>query len=334
MTKTLAIDIAKENFYIFGVGEDNEITIDKPIGRKKLMGYLANQKPMTVYMEACAGSNYLCKQINKMGHKSFRIAAQHVKPYVGRQKNDRRDAMAILEASRRPGAIFVQLKEDWQQDLQSLHKIRELKVKQYKSLVNQVRGLLFEYGILISKSVSKFEKEVPKILEDAENQLSLVIRTHISDLFKEVRKLKGEAEGLLDQICTLSSKSQFFTQVQEELVGVGPVSASKFLSQIGHHSNYKNGRQVAASLGLVPRQHSSGGKTVLGRITKTGDSSMRSTLVMGARSTLARLSKKIELSAEEMKLKKELENKGFNKLSIQLANRSARQMWAIMRATA
>lgn len=330
-TTILAIDIAKENFYIYGINSQNKVTMDKAIGRKKLMSLLSNHKPLKIFMEACGGSNYLCKRFTEMGHEAKRISAQHVKPYVGRQKNDRNDAKAILEASQRPEALFVAVKVVWQQDLQCLHKIREQKVKQYKATVNQVRGLLFEYGIVVGRSVKVFKECIPQILEDANLSLNPMIREEISELFNEFKGSYEKVKKLELKLDSLSKSHNFYKLAQEEINGVGPLTASRFLSVIGHHSNYKNGRQVSAALGLVPRQSSSGGKSQLGSITKTGDIQLRSLLFLGASASLARLSRKQHLTAEELKLKKQIKAKGHKKVCIQLANRNARQMWAIMK---
>lgn len=330
-TTTIAIDIAKENFYIYGVDKNNKVTLDKAIGRKKLISFLANHSKTEIFMESCAGSNYLCQEFRKMGHTVKRISAQHVKPFVGRQKNDRNDAKAILEASRRPGALFVPVKELWQQDLQVLHKIRDQKLKQYKATANQARSLLFEYGILIPKSLTQFRVQVPEILENAELNLSTYVREEIRELFLDFNKIFSKVKNLEKDIEALCEKSDFYHRAQSELKGVGPITASRFLSVVGHHSCFKNGRQVAASLGLVPRQYSSGGKTSLGRITKTGDVSLRTSLFLGGRAVIANLSRREYLSNDELKLKQQAKEKGCNKVAIKIANRNARHMWAIMK---
>jgi len=330
-TTTLAIDIAKEIFYIYGVDAKNNVTIDKFIGRKKLISFIANHSNLKIFMEACAGSNYLCQKFNKMGHIAKRISAQHVRPYVGRQKNDRNDAKAILEASRRPEALFVPIKEVWQQDLQCLYKIRDQKVKQYKATINQVRGLLFEYGEVIPKSITKFQVKIPEVLENAELNLSPFIRDQILDLFENFRKIYISVKQLEVNIKNICKDNTFYKVSQKELRGVGPLTAAKFLSVIGHHSSYKNGRQVSASLGLIPRQYSSGGKTQLGGITKTGNSSLRTLLYLGASATIASIAKKKNLSSEELKLKKQVKEKGHKKVAISLANKNVRQMYAIMK---
>lgn len=333
-TTTLAIDIAKEKFHIFGVDQFNKVTVDKTLSRKKLMSFIANQKPVEIFMEACAGSNYLCKKFNEIGHNCKRIAAQHVKPYASHQKNDRNDAKAILEASRRPEALFVNIKTNKQQDVQILHKLRDQKLKQYKALMSQIRGFLFEYGILIPKSVSKFKNSIPQILEDADLGLSGIIRDEIQELFLEFKMLVNKIKDLEEKIKTLCEGDKFYKAATQELKGVGPLVASRYLTVVNHHGDFANGRQVSAHLGLVPRQNSSGGKTKLGGITKHGDVGLRTLLIQGARSTLAVLSKKKHLDIEDLKLKKEIEIKGFNKVAVKLANRNARRMWAIMKRCA
>jgi transposase len=333
-TTTLAIDIAKEKFHIFGVDKYNKPTIDKLVNRKKLIATVVNLQPVDIYMESCAGSNYLCHKFNNMGHNSKRISAQHVKPYASHQKNDRNDAMAILEASRRPGALFVSLKSLEQKDLQSLHKIRDQAQKQYKAIINQIRGLLFEYGIVIPKSVQKFKKNIPEILENAELSLSLYLREEIKELFIDFRRLETKVKSLESTIHQMCKGSEFYQKAQNELKGVGPLSASRFMCTIGSYSNFKNGRQVSACLGVVPRQNSSGGKTSLGGITKHGDVGLRTMIIQGARASMAALSRKEYLNDEDKKIINMIEKKGFNKTAVALANRNIRQMWAIMKKCA
>ncbi len=333
-TTTLAIDIAKEKFHIFGVDEFNKITLDKPISRNKLMAFLANHPPVLIFMESCAGSNYLCKRFNEMGHTAKRIAAQHVKPYASHQKNDRNDAKAILEASRRPEALFVIVKSRKQQDLQIIHKIRDQKLKQYKAIINQIRGFLFEYGILIPKSATKFKNTIPEILEDADLNLSGAIRDEIQDLFLEFKLIVAKIKKLEEKIAILCEGDLFYDTAIKELKGVGSIVASRYLTVVNQHTDFKNGRQVSAHLGLVPKQNSSGGKTKLGGITKHGDVGLRTLLIQGARAALAVLSLKKQLDIEDLKLKRDLEIKGFNKIAVKLANRNARRMWAIMKKTA
>jgi transposase len=328
---SLAIDIAKEKFHLFGVDQNNKVAIDKAMGRKKLMSFLVNLEPLEIFMESCAGSNYLCQKFIEMGHKAYRIAPQHVKPFAQTQKNDRNDAKAILEASRRPGVQFVGIKASWQQDLQSLHKIRDSKMKRYKSICNQARGLLFEFGIIIPIGIKQFTKSIPLILEDAETNLSGVLREEISYLFEEFRYLQAEVKRLEKKIDQQCKSNEFYQAAQEELIGVGPLVASRFLSTIGTVGPFKSGRQVSAYLGLVPRQHSSGGKTQLGRITKNGDQGLRTMIIQGARAAIAGSAQKIYPNLDQEKIRKQVDKKGFNKAAVALANQNTRRMWAIMK---
>jgi transposase len=330
-TTTIAIDIAKDNFQIFGVDKNNKITIDKMMTRKKMMSFLVNHTGVEIFMESCAGSNFLCKEFNKMGHRAKRISPQHVKPYASYQKNDRNDAKAILEASRRPEALFVEVKAEWQQELQALHKIRDQKMKQYKAVAGQVRGFLFEHGFLVPLGMARFNKVIPEILEQTESRLSLIFREELRQLFIECRLLQDKVKELERTISKVCEEHLFYKLAQEELSGVGPLVASRFLCTIGSASNFKNGRQVSAHLGLVPRQNSSGGKQRLGRITKSGDVGLRTMIIQGSRAAIASMSVKECLSVENRKLAKRVTDKGFNKAAVALANQNTRRMWAIMR---
>lgn len=329
-TTTIALDIAKEKIHVYGVDSQNRVIIDKVFNRKKLLSFLANHQPVKIFMESCAGSNWLCQRLNQMGHHASRISAQHVKPYASHQKNDRNDARAILEASRRPGALFVGVKSPWQQELQCLHKMRDRRLRDYKALNSQIRGFLFEFGILVPTSSAKFFKVIPKVLEEAESSLSGIIRDEIYELFVECRNHYLKAEELEKKIRDYCSESHFYRKAIEEISGVGPLVASRFLSTISSPSNFRNGRQVSAHLGLVPRQYSSGGRTRLGGITKNGDIGLRTMLIQGARARLASLVKKQYPTQEQSKLLMWVEKKGFNVAAVALANRNARQMWAIM----
>jgi transposase len=327
---TIALDIAKEKIHIFGVDRTRAIVIDKLVSRKKLMSQLANLQPADIFMESCAGSNWLCRQLNEMGHLARRISGQHVKPYASHQKNDRNDAKAILEACRRPGVLFVAVKNPWQQELQFLHKIRDRKLKTYKALNSQVRGFLYEFGIYIPETTARFFKAVPEVLEDGENSLSGLLRDEIRELFMECRQAWEKARQMEKKISDYCKGHQFFERAMEELPGVGPLVASRYLAMVGAPSEFKNGRQVSALLGLVPRQHSSGGRTTLGRITKNGDVGLRTMVIQGARAMLASLSRREHLSIEQIKLKNWVDRKGFNVAAVALANRNTRRMWAIM----
>ena len=325
--KTLGIDIAKNIFHIHGVDNMGKKVISKAIKRNKLLEFI-NQLPICLIgMEACGGANYWGQKFTAMGHKVKLIAPQFVKPYVKSNKNDKVDAEAICEAITRPNMRFVAIKSKEQQDILSIHRARSMLVRERTSQSNQVRGLLHEYGITMPLSISSAMSELPQILGDDNNGLSSCARELFYDLYAELRnkdfKIK-EYDKKIDIIC----ESNFICKLLCKLAGIGPLTATAMVGLIGDPKVFKNGRELSAYLGLVPRQHSTGGKTRLLGISKRGDRYVRCLLIHGARSVLFRSK---NLPARKAKWLKDLvSRRDFNKAVVALANKNARTVWAIM----
>jgi transposase len=328
----LGIDLAKQNFEICGVDRLGKVLLRKTVKRSRLAEFIAQLPCTIICMEACGGSNYWARKFLSHGHQVQLIPAQYVKAFVKSQKNDRNDALAITEASARPTMNFVSIKQTWQQDIQSLHRVRSRIVGSLTTLRNQMRGLLAEYGIVISQGMSQFNKSIPSIIEDADNELSGEMRELIFDLFEEYKAM-GVRKQNYDKMIERISRTNELCRKLTEVPGVGSLTSTAFVAHIGDPGFYKNGRQAAAALGLVPRQNSSGGKQVLLGITKRGDRYLRSLLVHGARAYVSYIDRSscATMSAYEEKIKKMLEKKHMNKVVVAVANRNARVMLALLK---
>jgi transposase len=324
----LGIDLAKEKFQLHGNNSQGRTIMTKQINRSKLLQFVANTPSCLVAMEACGGANYWAREFQKFGHEVKLISPQYVKPYVKTNKNDAADAEAIAEAATRPNMRFVSIKQTWQQDIQSIHRVRERLVKNKTALSNEVRGLLHEYGIIIAKGHSIIKTKLYLIIEDAENQLSDLMRKLLKDLYTELLEITEKIEKYDEELEQIS-KANVLCQKIEKIPGVGPKTSTAIIAQIGNNmSSFKNGRQFAAYLGLVPKQFSSGGKTKLLGISKRGDKTIRKLLVHGARTVIQYSpTKKDKLSQWAYKKKVE---RGYNKACVAVANKNARIIWALI----
>lgn len=328
-TTTLAIDLAKNVFQLYGIDESGKKTIDRSISRASLYGFMANLPECIVIMEACGGSHYWGRKFRSMGHNVKLVSPQHVKPFVGSQKNDRNDARAILECGRRLEARFVSIKEIPHQDMQALHRVRERMIRSQVSLSNQIRGLLHEYGLVVPVGPRHVREKLFLHLENVDNELSDLMRETLFDLHEELKSIDRRVDAITQKIKDLSKKSEVCQRL-EKISGVGPIVATAFWSSIANPHVFKNGRQVSAWIGLVPKQRSSGGKARLGRITKTGQVYLRKMIVQGARAQVMAAGNRQEKTSEDLRTLAMVERKGFNKAAVALANRNVRRMWSVM----
>lgn len=236
-------------------------------------------------MEACGGANYWARELIKLGHEVKLIAPQYVKPYVKGNKNDYNDAEAIVEAAQRPNMRFVPIKTIEQQDIQNFHRQRERIKKERTALVNQVRGLLAEYGVVINKGVAAVRKRLPEILEDAENDLTALTRELFVELLEELQALDQRFEQCGQRIESLNQENDICRRL-DEVLGIGPITASATYAAAGDGKDFVNGRHFSAWLGLVPGQRTTGGKIVLLGISKRGNTYLRTLFIHGARAVL------------------------------------------------
>jgi transposase len=325
---TVGLDLAKNVFHLIGCNEHGKEVKRKMLKRGQVLAYFANLPPCLIGMEACASAHYWARQLKELGHEVRLIPPQHVKAYVRGNKNDYNDARAIAEAVRRPDMRFVAVKTVEQQDVQALHRLREARVGERTALCNQMRGLLAEYGIVLPQGVGVVRKRVPELLEEAGNGLSDFFRPLLADCYQQLKELDAHID-FYTQALKEHARDNDAVQRLQTIPGFGPVVASVFHAFVGDGQGFGKGRDLSAALGLVPKQHSSGGKTVLLGISKRGDRYLRSLLVHGARSVVRRaVGKDDRLSRWINRLRS---TRGYNKAAVALANKMARIGWAILR---
>ena len=323
----LGIDLAKQSFQLHGVGANGNTVLTKKLNRNKLSEFIAQLPPCLIGIEACGGSNYWARVFRRHGHSVRMIAPQFVKPFVKSNKNDAVDAEAICEAVQRPSMRFVPSKTVEQQDIQSLHRIRSQAVARRTAQSNQIRGLLMEYGVVIPQGISHVRKEIPCILEDATNELTFVFRELLNTLYDEMVHL-DERIKLLENKLEIVCKENENCQRLLTIPGVGLLSATAMVAAIGDISVFKNGRELAAWLGLVPRQHSTGGKPTLLGISKRGDTYLRTLLIHGGR-TVVRVAEKYQDKRNKW-ISQLDQRRGKNISAVAVANKNARIAWVLL----
>ena len=324
---TIGVDIAKSVFHLFAVNQAGRLVKKKQLKRKQVLNYLANIEPCLVVMEACGGANYWAREIIALGHEVKLIAPQYVKPYVKGNKNDYNDAEAIAEAAQRPTMRFVPIKSIEQQDVQNFHRQRELIKKERTALVNQTRGLLAEYGVVIHQGVSAVRCQLPLIIEDAENGLTSLSRELFSELLDELRLLDARLKQCEQRIKRMNQNNEVCQRL-DDILGIGPIIASATYAAAGDGKEFNNGRHFSAWMGLVPGQHSTGGKSKLLGISKRGDAYLRTLYIHGARAVLRHSATKQDRFSRWAQ--SVLARRGHNKACVAVANKMARMAWVIM----
>jgi transposase len=324
---TIGFDLAKSVFQVHGISEQGNAVLRKTLRRAEVMNFFAKLRPCLIGMEACGSAHFWARKLSELGHTVKLMAPQFVKPYVKTNKNDARDAEAICEAVGRQNMRFVPVKTVEQQGLLSLHRARQGFVVARTAQANQIRGLLAELGIVIPKGIRNLASRMPEILEDAENGLPGMSRDLFSRLFSHFRELHRQVSELELQIKAWHCGSRE-SQRLEAIPGIGPITASALAASIGDAKTFKNGRQLAAWLGLVPRQDSSGGKERLLGISKRGDTYLRTLLIHGARAVLLRLKGRADQT--EGWLARLIQRRNPNIAAVALANKNARIVWAML----
>lgn len=324
---TVGIDLAKSVFHVHGADARGAVVFSRRLTRAQLGPFMANLAPCLVGMEACGGAHYWGRRFRALGHDVRVITPHFVKPFVKSNKNDRNDAEAICEAVVRPTMRFVAIKSVEQQDRQALHRIRDRLMGQRTQAINQIRGLMAEYGIVMARRPATVRRRVPEILEDADNGLTPEARRLFAELYAELDQLEQRIAPHDQQIRATARSDEVCKRLQA-IEGVGPVIATAITAAVGDARVFKNGRQFAASLGLVPRQHSTGGKPRLGRISKRGDPYLRKLLVQGALITVHWSRGKNTPKARWVQAL--VRRCGKQKAAVALANKNARVIWALM----
>lgn len=323
---TIGIDLAKNVFQVHGVNEFGKAVLKKQLKREQVAAFFANLPPTLIGMEACGSAHHWARKLQSLGHTVKLMAPQFVKPYVKTNKNDAADAEAICEAVARPNMRFVPIKNVEQQAVLSLHRVRQGFVRERTAQANQIRGLLSEFGLVIPQGISHIAERVPELLEDASNELPGSFRLLVQRLLDHLKELARQAAEIEAQIQAWHRQSELSRKL-EKIPGIGPITASALVATMGDAKNFENGRQVAAWLGLVPRQHSSGGKSNLLGMSKRGDCYLRTLLIHGARSVILATKRKAEQAGWLHEL---LQRRNHNVAAVALANKNARTVWALL----
>jgi transposase len=326
----IGVDLAKNVFQIHGVDRH-----ERPVWRQRLprdrwlQTVLEKIQPgCEIGMESCGGAHHWARQLQARGFQVRLIAPRFVKPYVKSNKNDANDAEAICEAMSRPSMRFVAIKTIEQQDIQATHRIRAGLIEQRTAKANQIRGLVAEYGLVAPKELLMLRRAIPCWLEEADNGLTVRLRRLLDGLWGDLRALDERVGQLDSEISAIAASEPTAIRLQQ-LRGVGPMIATALIAAIGDARQFANGRQLAASLGLTPKQHSSGGKDRLLGISKRGDAYLRTLMIHGARSALRTAKFKDDrLSQWAVRL---AERSHPNVAAIALANKTARMAWAMLR---
>lgn len=324
---TIGIDLGKTTFHLVGLSTAGEVVVRRKFSRPQLLRFTANLRVRLIGMEACGGSHFLGRSLREQGHQVRLMPAQYVKPYVKTNKNDYIDAEAIAEAVGRPRMRFVPIKSDDQLDMQSLHRVRDRWVAHRTSIINQIRGLLLERGITFRKGRRHAEASLPGILEDPDNGLSGALRMLLAQLQGELRQLQSQIDEA-DALVARSAREHEPCQRLMAIPGIGPVTATAVVASIGNGAAFRKGRAFATWLGLVPEQHSTGGKQRLLGISKRGNQYLRRLFVHGARAVLqCREKQSPGLSHWLAQL---VARAHTNVVAVALANKLARIAWAVL----
>ena len=325
---TIGIDLAKNVFAVHGVDHNGKPALVRPkLARAELLPLVAQIPPCLIGMEACSGAHHWARLFRQHGHTVKLVAPKFVTPYrmSGRRgKNDAADAAAICEAVTRPSMRFVPVKEEHQQIVLTLHRTRQGFVEERTALYNRLRGLISEFGIVLPQKVACLRREIGVHLEDLPGYANRCV----GDLLAHADRLDALIADY-DRIIAQAAREDAASRRLMTLPGIGPTTASALLASLGGGHEFRNGRQVAAWIGLVPGQYSSGGKQRLGRITKAGDHYLRSLLVMGARAILAGLGNKQDRFSRWARSL--VERRGYWRAVVAIAAKNARLAWAVLK---
>jgi transposase len=321
------LDIAKQVFQVHGVNEHGVVKCRKTLPRAKVLEFFAQLPPCLIGIEACGSAHYWARELSKLGHMVKLMATQYVAAYRKRGKNDANDAEAICEAVGRPNMRFVAIKSEEQQAVLMVHRARTLTMANRVAQVNQIRGLLGEFGLVVPKGVARLRRELPGILEDAENGLPALAREVLCGLLEQLREADMRISAYDRRIRALAEASEPARRLMR-VESIGPQTATALVATVGDPHVFKNGRGLAAWLGITPRQHSSGGTQRLGQITRQGDSYLRTLLVHGARAYLRVVDKKTDAKSDWARRLKQ--RRHVNVAAVALAAKHARIAWAIL----
>jgi transposase len=323
---TVGIDLAKNVFQIHAVDEHGKVVLKKQIKRDQMAEFFVNLPACLIGMEACGSAHYWARKLQGFGHTVKLMAPQFVKPYVKTNKHDAADAEAICEAVRRPNMRFVPVKNIEQQAVLALHRVRQGWVKARTAQANQIRGLLSEFGLIVPQGIGHITGRVPTLLDEAKDELPGVFQKLVLRLLEHFKDLDRQVTDMEHQIQSWH-RANALSRRLEKIPGIGPMTASALVASVGDAKNFTSGRQLAAWLGLVPKQHSSGGKTNLQGISKRGDTYLRTLLIHGARAVIRQIERKANVQGWLGNL---LGRRNKNVAAVALANKNARIAWALL----
>ena len=324
---SIGIDLGKYTFHLVALDEHSKVVSRQKFTRKQLLAFTANLPSSLIGMEACSGAHFLGAALRGQGHDVRLIPAQFVKPFLKSNKNDFLDAEAIAEAVPRQNMRFVPIKTDDQLDLQALHRVRDRLVHRRTALINQIRGFLLERGIIFAKGPANLRKQMPAILEDAEQNLTPRMRSLLDHLWQEWKALNSDVERVSEEIDAIANQDAACQHLRG-IPGIGPLMATATVAAIGNGAAFRKGREFAAWLGLIPRQHSTGGKARLLGISKRGSVYLRRLFIHGARAMLLRVkydTGRLGQWAHQLELRAPR-----NKVIVAVANKLARIAWAVL----
>jgi len=325
---TIGLDIAKSVFQVHGIDAAGKVVIRRQLRRGQLLKFFKKLGPCVVGMEACATAHHWGREIAALGHEVRLMPAHYVKAYVKRNKNDVADAEAICEAVTRPSMRFVGLKSAEQQSVLMLHRTRELLVRQRTMLVNAIRGHMAEFGIVAAAGLPRIKELLAVIADPDDHRLTPGARACLESLARQLLSLNEEI-GAADKRLHAWHRSSDLSQRLATIPGIGPVTASALAASITDPEGFRSGREMAAWIGLVPRQTSTGGKVRLGRISKQGDQYLRWLLVAGAMSVIRHAQRKG--AASQPWLDDLMTRRPAKVAAVALANKMARMAWALLR---
>jgi transposase len=320
---TFGLDLAKRVFQLHWVQIDTGEICRRQMKRAELLEFFANREPGVVAMEACGSAHYWARKLAALGHEARLIAAQFVRPFVKTNKTDAADAQAIWEAVQRPGMRFVAVKNEGQQALLMLHRMREQLVKIRTMQINQVRGLLYELGAELPQGKSKALERVPAELEKLEGMMPQIVVDTMREQLQRIDELSEQVLQIERRLAAWK-KGDAATRRLMEIPGIGLLGATAAVAVMGDARVFKSGREFAAYIGLVPRQSGTGGRVKLLGISKRGDVYLRTLFIHGARSVI------IHAKSRDPWLEKLLARRPFNAAVVALANKMARTVWALL----
>ena len=324
---SIGIDLGKTTFHLVALGERNKILVRRKFSRSQLLAYTANLPASLIGLEACAGAHFMGAALREQGHQVRLIPAQFVKPYRKSNKNDFIDAEAIAEAVTKQNMRFVQIKTQEQLDGQAMHRVRDRLVQRRTALINEIRGFLLERGLTFAARPIYLRKNLPTVIEDAEQNLSSHLRWLLDRLWQEWKQTETEIGAITDEIERISNEDARCRQLRQ-IPGFGPLVSTATVAAIGNGSAFRRGRDFAAWVGVVPRQYSTGGKQKLYGISKRGNIYLRRMLIHGARSVLFRV--KYDTGGFGQWVHRLAQRAPSNKVVVAIANKLARIAWAVL----